>query len=353
MRIRTIDVEGFEQVIRGEDLPGGHTAFIAIHSTALGPSLGGLRMWAYGREEDALADVLRLAEAMTWKAAAAGLPLGGGKAVVIGDARRDKTPALLEGIGEFVEEAEGRYITAEDVGIGADDLIRIRARTRHVTGLPLAEGGSGDPSPFTARGVLRSIEVCLERLFGRADVRGRTVAIQGAGHVGLELAKLLAAGGARILVSDIVPERAARCAVDAGGRVLPPEEILSAACDVLAPCALGGVIDEGTIESIRAPIIAGGANNQLATLEMGDRLVEQDILYAPDFVANAGGLINISVELEPEGYREARAIEKVDRIADSMRDVFAVADREKISPARAALRMAEETVRQAEAEPQL
>jgi len=351
MKFRTIEVDGFEQVIRAGDLPGGHVGFIAIHSTALGPSLGGLRMWTYEREEGALADVLRLAEAMTWKAAAAGLPLGGGKAVVIADPHRDKTPALLEGIGDFVEAAEGRYITAEDVGIGADDLVRIRARTRHVTGLPRAASGSGDPSPFTARGVLRSIEVCLDRLFGRPDVRGRTVAIQGAGHVGRELAKLLAAGGARILVADVVPERAARCALDTGARVLPPESILSAACDVLAPCALGGIIDEGTIESIRAPIIAGGANNQLAAIEMGDRLVEQDILYAPDFVANAGGLINISVELEPDGYREARAIEKVDRIAETMRDVLALADREKISPARAAQRIAEEIVRQAEAEP--
>jgi leucine dehydrogenase len=347
MKIRSIAVDGFEEVLRADDLPGGHVGFIALHSTVLGPGLGGLRLWKYRGEEAALADVLRLAEAMTWKAAAAHLPLGGGKAVGLADPIHQKTPELLDAIGDFVEAAKGRYITAEDVGIGADDLTRVRERTRHVTGLPRSCGGSGDPSPYTARGVLRGIEVCLEEEFGNPEVRHRTVAIQGVGHVGLELAKLLAKRGAHLLVSDAVPGRARECMALTGADVVAPEDILSVPCDVLAPCALGGAIDVTTVASLRTRIVAGAANNQLESLEVGDELASRSILYAPDFVLNAGGLINISVELEPEGYREERALELVDGIANILRQVFADSEREGIAPARAALRLAEARVRAA------
>jgi len=347
MHIRSIPVDGFEQVLRAEGLPGGHVGFIAIHSTALGPGLGGLRLWNYRNEEEAIADVLRLAEAMTWKAAAARLPFGGGKAVIMADPIREKTPELLDAVGDFVEAARGRYITAEDVGIGAEDLIRVRARTRHVTGLPRTSGGSGDPSPFTARGVLRGIEVSLEDVHGSSEVRGRTVAIQGVGHVGLELARLLAERGTRLLVSDVVPGRARDCSGLTGAQIVAPEEILSVPCDILAPCALGGVIDAETAASLRARIVAGAANNQLESVEIGDLLERRGLLYAPDFVVNAGGLINISVELEPEGYREERAIELVDGIADAIREVFHESRKEGIAPARAALRMAADRVRSA------
>lgn len=340
MRMRSVAVDGFEEVLRADDLPGGRVGFIAIHSTALGPGLGGLRLWRYASEEEALRDVARLAEAMTWKAAAAGLPLGGGKAVVVADPGREKTPELLDAVGDFVEAARGRYITAEDVGIGAEDLVRIRARTRHVTGLPRSAGGSGDPSPYTARGVLRGMEVSLEIAAGSPEVRGRTVAIQGVGHVGGELARFLAERGARLFISDVDAERAERCARETGAEVVSPEAIARVPCDVFAPCALGGAIDSATALTLPAKIVAGAANNQLDSVEAGDALAGRGILYAPDFVVNAGGLINISVELEPGGYREERALELVDGIADTLREVFALAKEERVSPARAALRLA-------------
>lgn len=340
MQIRSVAADGFEEVLRAEGLPGGRIGFIAIHSTALGPGLGGLRLWRYASEEDALRDVTLLAEAMTWKAAAAGLPLGGGKAVVVADPRTEKTPELLAAVGDFVEAARGRYITAEDVGIGAEDLVRIRARTRHVTGLPRSAGGSGDPSPYTARGVLRGIEVCLEIAAGSPEVRGKTVAIQGVGHVGGELARLLAERGARLFVSDVDAERAERCARATGAEVVPPEAIARVPCDVFAPCALGGAIDSETARTLPAKVVAGAANNQLRSVEAGDALARRGILYAPDFVVNAGGLINISVELERGGYREERALELVDGIAGTLREVFALAEEEKVAPARAALRLA-------------
>lgn len=345
MEIRSVAVDGFEEVLRAEGLPGGHVGYVAIHSTVLGPALGGLRLWRYGSEEKALQDVARLAEAMTWKAAAARLPLGGGKAVVAADPFREKTPELLDAIGDFVEAARGRYITAEDVGIGPDDLVRIRTRTKHVTGLPRSEGGSGDPSPFTARGVLRGIEVCLEMRFGSPELRGKTVAIQGVGHVGSALADMLAERGARLIISDVASERARDCAHRTGAKIVSPEAIALMSCDVFAPCALGGVIDMATARSLPAKIVAGAANNQLSSLEVCDVLEERGILYAPDFVVNAGGLINIAVELEPGGYREERAIELVDGIADTLREVFALAREEGISSARAALLYAQARVR--------
>lgn len=329
-----------EQVIWCFDRPTGLRAIIAIHNTSRGPALGGTRMYPYKNEKDALDDVLRLAQGMTFKAAVAGLPLGGGKAVIIGDPARDKSEALLRAYGKFLNTLNGRFITAEDAGTCLNDMDIIRKETAYVAGTSLEAGGSGDPSPLTALGVFLGIKAALGEVYGTEEMTGKCIAVQGVGKVGAHLLSLLAGSGARLIVSDANKERAAEAASRYGAQIVAPEEIYAAECDVFAPCALGGVINKATISRLRCRIIAGAANNVLAGDRYGDMLHRQGILYVPDYVINGGGLINVATELE--GYRRDKAEEKVKGIYGTVRDVLARAKREGIPPFRAAASLARE-----------
>jgi leucine dehydrogenase len=278
----------------------GATIAIAVHSTVLGPALGGARMWHYESPAEGIEDALRLARAMTYKAAAAGLLLGGGKGVICaptaarpeGETRR----AMLLDFGDAVASLGGKYVTAEDVGTGAADMATIAERTSHVVGLPDERGGSGDPSPVTARGVLAALRACLEHRFGDPSLQGARVCVVGAGHVGGRLARLLVGGGAEVTMSDVDPSRRA-LAEELGASWVEPGQAILAECDVLAPCALGGVIDAGTAERLRCAIVCGAANNVLAEEAVAADLARRGIVYAPDFIANAGGLISVYAEL--------------------------------------------------------
>jgi leucine dehydrogenase len=327
-------------VHRGER--SGVYCIVAVHSTVLGPALGGLRMWCYPEVADGARDALRLASGMTYKAAAAGLDLGGGKGVICvppeglqGERRR---AALLD-FGDLVESLDGRYITAEDVGIGPADLVVIRERTSHLTGLPTDKGGTGDPSPFTAIGVEAAIRACVWARFGDRDLRGRTVAVVGLGHVGAALAKRLAEAGCRLLVSDIADERRL-LAQQLGATWVDPREVMLSECDVLAPCALGGAISAANVDRLRCEIVCGSANNQLADESLAERLTERGILCAPDFIANAGGLINVYREIA--GYDGARAVKLALGIEATMRSILQAAESRGISPLAAAHELADE-----------
>ena len=283
--------EGFEQVVVGQDSASGLHAMIAVHSTALGPSLGGVRMWPYANEAEARTDVLRLAGAMSRKAAISGLPLGGGKAVILGDARQNKTRELLLSMGDLVESLDGAYIAAEDSGFNCRDIDVLAERTDHYTG---ASTASGDPGVSTARGVCVCIERVAERVMNASGIDGMTVAIQGVGSVGHHLATMLHEKGAELIVADIDHHTTDRAAEQFGARVVGVDEIIAAECDVLAPCALGGVIDDRTIETLRCRAVVGGANNQLLDeTRHAEALAERGILYAPDYLVNAGGLIRL------------------------------------------------------------
>jgi leucine dehydrogenase len=320
----------------------GLYTIVAVHSTALGPALGGCRMWHYTDTRAAVRDALRLSRAMTYKAAVAGLALGGGKGVIMRPpeppAGRHRTSTLLD-FADTVDTLQGRYITAEDVGTSSRDMVTISEGTRHVTGLARNRGGSGDPSPSTALGVEAAILASCERAFGTTALAGRTVGVIGLGNVGLRLARLLARRKASLLVTDIDPTKRAD-AERLGARWMAPEVALSAPCDVLAPCALGGILDHDSVALVQAPVIAGAANNQLADDTIAELLTERGILWAPDFVANGGGIINISVELEPAGYDPSRAKRRVQGIGDTLREVFDAADAAGSSPLGAAMALA-------------
>lgn len=301
-------------------------------------------MWTYDDSRAAVRDALRLSRAMTYKSAVAGLPLGGGKGVVVvppgagapaGEARRD----VLLDFADAVERLGGAYVTAEDVGTSTDDMRVIAQGTRHVTGLPREEGGSGDPSPWTALGVVSAIRAALEQVAGSPELDGRTVAVQGLGHVGLRVAELLARDGAQLVVSDIDDARRAD-AERLGAAWAAPDEILATEADVVAPCALGGALDHESVPRLRCRAVAGAANNQLAGDAVAELLQARGILWAPDFVANAGGIINISVELEPGGYDEARAAERVAGIGETLREVFGMASGGDVTPLTAAMELA-------------
>ena len=297
-----------EQVVFCHDPHVGLKAIIAIHNTSLGPALGGTRMWNYKNEDEALLDVLRLSKGMTYKAAAAGLNLGGGKAVIIGDPKTQKTEALFRAFGHFVNSLNGKYITAEDVGTTVTDMEHIYMETPWVTGIPKDFGGSGDPSPYTAHGVLMAIKASSMEKFGSDSLKGKRIAVQGLGNVGSNLVRYLKEEGAEIIVSDIDQARVKENCEKFAVKAVNPDEILFQECDILAPCAMGAIVNDNTITKIKAKVIAGGANNQLAEGRHGDQLKEMGILYAPDYVANAGGLMNVFVELE--GYSPERAFEK-------------------------------------------
>jgi len=337
-----------EEVLVGRGERSGMYVVVAIHSTTLGPALGGARLWSYAALGDAIADALRLSEAMTYKAAAAGLDLGGGKAVLCAPPEHGLTAeerrSLLLDVGDAVESLEGRYVTAEDVGTGTEDMTVIGERTSHVVGLPPDAGGSGDPSPVTARGVERAIAACCEHRYASADLAAHTVTVIGLGHVGHALATRLSAAGAKLIVSDI--DASKRTAADElGARWVEPEDAIAAECEVIAPCALGGAISEETIERLRCEIVCGSANNVLASDSLATQLHERGILYAPDFIANAGGLINVYGELN--GLERGGLDELVDGIGDALMRVFELAAERSITPLEGARAVALERLDQA------
>lgn len=335
---------GHERVLLCSNPDVGLRAIIAVHSTALGPGLGGVRMWPFKNYEEAIRDALRLSRGMTYKAAAAGLNLGGGKAVIIGDPKKDKSEALFRSFGRFVDSLGGLYITAEDVGTDMEDMELILTETRWVTGVSPAHGGSGDPSPVTAYGTLQGMKAAAKWKFGDVSLSDRSVAIQGLGSVGYYLAKYLKEEGAKLIGADIDSEAVDLASSELGVEIISPDEILEADCDVLAPCALGAVLDEESIPKLRCSIVAGAANNQLDKAERdGPALHERDILYAPDFVINAGGLINVYNELAG-GYNQERALRMTRGIYLNLMRVFEISKTEGIPTYVAADRMAEERI---------
>ena len=313
-----------EELLVRRGTRSGRYCVVAVHSTVRGPALGGCRMMRYDDSRAAMRDALRLSRAMTYKSAVAGLPLGGGKGVIMlpdgAPQGRERTSTLLD-FADTVDALGGRYITAEDVGTSARDMTVIARGTKHVSGLSRARGGSGDPSSWTALGVEAAVLASVERAFGTTSLKGRSVAVVGLGAVGLRLARLLARRGAKLLVADIDArkrEEAARL----GARWVRPEKALLAPVDVMAPCALGAVLDHESVPALQAPVVAGAANNQLADESVADLLAHAGVLWAPDFVANAGGIINISVELEPGGYDPRLARERVRGVGDTLRSIY-------------------------------
>ena len=337
----------FEEVVFAHDPPTGLRSIIAIHSTLLGPALGGVRCFPFVSEDAALTDVLRLSRAMTYKASAAGLDLGGGKAVIIGDPRTVKTEALLRAYARFVDGLGGRYITAEDVGTTLADMDVIREETRHVGGSSPSGGGSGDPSEMTAYGVFLAVRGAAREAWGDPSLDGRRVAVQGVGKVGSGLAAHLREAGATVVVADVDAGAVSRALAAGAAASAQPQEILSVECDVLAPCALGAVLDERTIPGIRARIVCGAANNQLARPDDGRMLADRGILYVPDYVANAGGIVNIFEEFHPDGYDADRARVSVERIEQNVQRVFEAARERGVTTAEAADALAEERLRNA------
>jgi len=335
-----VDFDNHEQVHFFYDKETGLRAIIAIHNTKLGPALGGVRMWPYEDEQEAVTDVLRLSRGMTYKAAIAHLPLGGGKAVIIGDSHKDKSPALMRAFGRCVESIHGLYITAEDVGTSVEDMVSIKETTLFVVGLP---GGSGDPSPFTALGVYVSIKAAVLHRLHKMELKGLKVAVQGLGHVGYALCDYLAKAGAELIVTDIdarVVEKAIR---EFGAKAVRPDEIYGFDVDVFAPCALGAIINEKTIPQFKCKVIAGSANNQLNTHADGEILSKLNILYAPDYVVNAGGLID--VYYEGPNYNDKIVTRHVEKIHDTLLEVFRKSESLGISTSEAADLIAEERLR--------
>lgn len=334
---------GHEQLVfcRNDDV--GLRAIIGIHNTTLGPALGGCRLYNYVSEAEAIRDVLRLSRGMTYKAAVAGLDLGGGKAVIIGDPASIKSEGLFRAFGRFVDSQGGRYVTAEDMNTTVEDMNWIRRETRWVTGSSTYTGGSGDPSPVTAWGVFHGIRACLEVVYGSSDVSGRTVAIQGVGAVGYYLAQYLHERGARLVFSDISERKLARVVEEFGGKVVDGDDYYGTDCDVLAPCAIGGTINATSIPQIRAPIVAGAANNQLDDEQRDGAILDKaGIIYAPDYVINAGGLINVYSELK--GLPADKAMADTASIFNTVKVIINKAKANGITTTEASNRVAEERI---------
>ncbi|MCL6595621.1 MAG: leucine dehydrogenase [Firmicutes bacterium] len=339
---RAMEEYGTQQLVFCYDRTSGLRAIVAVHDTTLGPALGGCRMWPYRSEEEAVIDALRLSQGMTWKNAAMGLPLGGGKTVVLGDPAKDKSEALWRALGAFIDRMGGVYITAEDVGTTPEDMEQVAQSTRYVAGLNLR---SGDPSPATAYGVYQGMRAALEVAFGEPSVAGRHVVVQGLGHVGLALTERLIREGAAVTVTDIYPDRLRPHVDRLGLGVIGPDDVYDADADVFAPCALGGVLNADTIRRLRVRAVCGAANNQLATAEDAERLRQRGIFYAPDFVVNGGGVIHVAEEFGIGGFSENRAMMKIARIYDQVLAVADLAAREDITTHEAALRLAERRLR--------
>jgi leucine dehydrogenase len=338
-----ISADDYEQVVFNHHKASGLRSIVAIHSTALGPALGGTRFYPYASEEEALTDVLRLARGMTYKAAAAGLDLGGGKAIIIGDPARDRTEELMRAYGRFIDTLGGRYITAEDVGTTRADMDLVRKETRWVTGVSPSYGGSDDPSPATAYGLLHALRAVAVELWGSDDLSGKRFAVQGVGKVGIAVVGHLIEAGGTVIAADTNQGALAHVRQEYGLETEDVGRIHAVACDVYVPCALGGILNDRTIPELRCAAVAGAANNQLLTPEHGKLLAEAGILYAPDFVANAGGVINVADELE--GYDRGRARSKIEGIFTTLRRVFDIARTDKVTTAEVANRIAEERIR--------
>lgn len=328
-----------EEVVICNHKDSGLKAIIAIHNTALGPALGGTRMWNYGSTEEALIDVLRLSKGMSYKAANAGLNLGGGKAVIIGDPKKHKSEELFRAFGMYVNSLNGKYITAEDVGTTVQDMEYVFMETPWVTGIPKGLGGSGDPSPYTAKGVMFGIKAAAKVKFGVDSIEGLRVAVQGLGNVGANLVRYLKEEKAIVTVADIDQERVKAICEEHSIESVAPDKVVTSECDIFAPCAMGAIINDDTIERLKCQVIAGGANNQLAEPRHGDILKDIGILYAPDYVINSGGLMNVFVELE--GYSPKRAYEKTMRVYDNLMEVFEIAKTNDVNTQVAANEMAE------------
>ncbi|MFM8432888.1 MAG: Glu/Leu/Phe/Val family dehydrogenase [Bacteroidota bacterium] len=334
---------GHEQVVFCYDKSTGLKAIIAIHDTTLGPALGGTRMWNYSSESEAINDVLRLSRGMTYKAAISGLNLGGGKAVIIGDSKSQKTPELFRRYGEFVETLGGRYITAEDVGTSTSDMEQVRQSTRHVTGLPENMGGGGDPSPVTAFGVYMGMKASALECWGNDNLKGRKIIVQGVGHVGQNLVRLLSEEGAAVMVSDIHADNVALMEKNFGAVKVGTDVVYDQEVDIYAPCALGATLNASNISRLKCAIVAGAANNQLADEVVdGQSLSDRGILWAPDFLINAGGLINVYSELN--GYNRSVAMEQARRIYDTTLEILRKAKSEGITTIQAAKIIAEERI---------
>lgn len=340
MNITEKKVAGYERVLFGEDTNVGYRGIIAVHSTARGPAAGGTRFWNYRSNQEALEDVLRLARGMTYKSALADLPLGGGKSVILGDNKTTDRKKIFRAHGRFISTLAGQYIAGEDVGTSPEDMEYVRQETTHVAGL---HGRSGDPSPATARGVFRAMQAAAHRCWHNDNLRDRTVAIQGCGHVGYFLAQELHTAGARLIVTDVDAGKVNRVVTEFGAAKVSPDEIYSVQADVFAPCALGGIINDQTLPKLNCDIVCGAANNQLLEPRHGDLLEKQAKVYVPDYAANAGGIIH-GCCIEMLGWDRAATAKKVDAIYTTILEIFEVAKRDRISTYQAADRLAEQRV---------
>ncbi|MEP2234751.1 MAG: Glu/Leu/Phe/Val dehydrogenase dimerization domain-containing protein [Alteripontixanthobacter sp.] len=344
------DYDDHELVQLVRDRASGLTAIIAIHSTYCGPGAGGTRFWHYPVPKDAMRDALRLSRGMSYKNAMAGLPMGGGKAVILADESNTKSPEMLAAFGDAVADLGGNYVTAEDVGISPDDMVAVSKRTQFVSGLPVSgeDAAGGDPGPFTAIGIFHGIKAAVEHKLGKTSLQGVHVAIQGTGSVGGGLAKLLAAEGAKLTLADIHEERATALANELGGEAVSSDAIMGVACDVFSPCALGAILDDEGIARLEAPIVAGGANNQLARQKHGAMVAERGILYAPDYVINAGGIISVTLEFlcrqhgDPCDINEVR--KRIAQIPGRLKEIWEESDSTGVSPDIVADRMAQKLI---------
>lgn len=331
---------GHEEVVFFSEPSCGLKAIVAIHDTTLGPALGGTRMWPYATEEEAIEDVLRLSKGMTYKAAVSGLNLGGGKGVIIGDPKKDKSEALFRAYGRFIESLNGRYITAEDVNISVNDIDHVYTETNYVCGIAKAHGGSGNPAPYTALGTFRGMEAGATKIWGSRSIAGKIVGIQGAGSVGTELGKLVAEAGAKIIFTEINEDNIKRMKEEIpSAEFVAPESFYAANMDVYAPCALGATINDQTINQLKCKLVNGAANNQLKEDRHGQELKERGILYSPDYLINAGGLMNVSIEFE--GWNDDKSRRMIDTIYDTTLNIFAISDEQNISVSKAADVLAE------------
>ncbi len=340
LELEEIFVPGYEKVIKVSNKEAGLNAIICIHNTVMGPALGGIRIYPYATFDAALNDVMRLSNGMTYKSAVSESGWGGGKSVIIADPKNEKTREVLLAFGQAVDRLQGEYICAEDVGCTPADVMVISEATPYVVGLP-HQKSSGNPSPFTAWGTFRGIQSVLKKLYDSESLENRTIAIQGLGSVGSELSKLLFWAGARLIVSDIDADKCRSIAEFAGADIVPPGEIMKVECDVFSPCAMGGIINEQTIAEMKFKAIAGSANNQLLKDSDADELAAKGILYAPDFVINAGGLINVTQELRVEGYNSVVARDKTHRIFDQLMIIYDIAEQNHYSTHKAALSLAD------------
>jgi len=338
-----LSFDDHEQVVFCNDKDTGLKAIIGIHNTVLGPALGGTRMWNYQTEWEALNDVLRLSRGMTFKSAITGLNLGGGKAVIIGDAKTQKTPELMRRFGKFVDSLSGKYITAEDVGMETEDMDTVREVTPHVAGISESKGGSGNPSPVTAYGVYMGMKAASKFKFGSDNLEGKKVMVQGIGHVGETLVEYITKEGGKVIITDINQERLEEVSKKYGASIYEGDDIYTEDVDIYAPCALGATINDETISRLRAKVVAGAANNQLAhEITHGQLLKEKGIVYAPDFLINAGGIINVYAELE--GYDKKETMRKTENIYDTTLEILSAAERDEITTHQAALKIAQERI---------